>query len=102
MCTRTNEIHQLSMDGEVLQTYKGEANGGADVGNFVSCALSIRSKWLYAVTDKGYILSFATATGSLESSMQICNGYAFGLSHHPHRNLIATYGNDGYVRLWKA
>lgn len=102
MCTRTDAIYQLAMDGEVLRTYKAETSSGAAVGNFVFCSPSMRNKWLYAVTDKGYILSFSMATGSLESSMQICNGYAFGLAHHPHRNLIATYGSDGYVRLWKA
>ncbi|KAF1772168.1 G-protein beta WD-40 repeat [Phytophthora cactorum] len=89
ICTRTSEMLRVSM-------------GGEKVGNFVACTLSMRGKWLYGVTDKGFIVSFAAASGELETSMQICNADAFGVAHHPHRNIVATYGSDRYVRLWKA
>ncbi|GAB9467310.1 Wd40 repeat-containing protein smu1, partial [Globisporangium polare] len=71
------------------------------MGVYVACALSSRGKWLYGVTDSEYILSYATATAALESSMQTSNGDAFGVAHHPHRNIVATFGSDGYVRMWK-
>ncbi|RLN95171.1 hypothetical protein BBJ28_00014793, partial [Nothophytophthora sp. Chile5] len=102
LCTRTSEMFQISMEGEVLLTFKGDALNEKKVGNFVACTLSMRGKWLYGVTDKGFLLSFSTTTGMLESTLQICNGDAFGIAHHPHRNLVATFGNDRYVRLWKA
>jgi WD40 repeat-containing protein SMU1 len=102
ICTRTSDMHRLSMGGEVLLTYKGDPLGDKKVGNFVACTLSMRGKWLYGVTDKGFIASFAAATGELETSIQICNADAFGIAHHPHRNIVATYGSDRYVRLWKA
>ncbi|OWZ18737.1 hypothetical protein PHMEG_0007122 [Phytophthora megakarya] len=102
ICTRTSDMHRVSMGGEVLQTYKGDPLNDKKIGNFVACSLSMRGKWLYGVTDKGFIASFTVATGELEMSMQICNADAFGVTHHPHRNIIATYGSDRYVRLWKA
>lgn len=95
-------MFMLSMDGDVLQTFKGDSINETKVGNFVSSALSMRGKWLYGVTDKGYLLSFTAATGVFETSMQISNGDVYGVTHHPYRNMIATFSNDGYVRLWKA
>ncbi|KAL7680773.1 putative WD40/YVTN repeat-like-containing domain superfamily, apoptotic protease-activating factor 1 [Plasmopara halstedii] len=102
VCTRTSAMLRMSMKGDVLMTYKGDPFNERKVGNFVACTLSMRAKWLYGVTDKGYLVSFAAASGHLESSMQICNADAIGIAHHPHRNIIATYGSDRYVRLWKA
>eukprot|EP00644_Phytophthora_capsici_P011494 jgi/Phyca11/529034/estExt2_fgenesh1_pm.C_PHYCAscaffold_370069 len=102
ICTRTSDMLRVSMGGETVLSYKGDPFNDKKVGNFVSCTLSMRGKWLYGVTDKGFIVSFAAATGELETSMQICNADAFGIAHHPHRNIVATYGSDRYVRLWKA
>ncbi|RMX62651.1 hypothetical protein KXD40_003678 [Peronospora effusa] len=102
LCTRTSDMYRVSMEGDVVWTYRGDPLDEKKVGNFVACTLSMRGKWLYGVTDKGFIVSFDAATGELETSMQICNADAFGITHHPHRNLVATYGSDRYVRLWKA
>uniref|UniRef100_M4BA10 WD40 repeat-containing protein SMU1 n=1 Tax=Hyaloperonospora arabidopsidis (strain Emoy2) TaxID=559515 RepID=M4BA10_HYAAE len=102
MCTRASDMYRVSMAGDVVTTYKGDPFEDKKVGNFVACTLSMRGKWLYGVTDKGFIVSFTAATGELESSLQICNADAFGIAHHPYRNIVATYGSDRRVRLWKA
>uniref|UniRef100_K3WH88 WD40 repeat-containing protein SMU1 n=1 Tax=Globisporangium ultimum (strain ATCC 200006 / CBS 805.95 / DAOM BR144) TaxID=431595 RepID=K3WH88_GLOUD len=102
LCTRSNAMFLLGMDGEPLLTYKVDPIQETAMGNFVGCALSSRAKWLYGVTDKGHMLCYATATAALEMSLQVTNGDAFGVAHHPHRNLVATFGSDGYVRMWKA
>jgi|UPI00043FDC87 WD40 repeat-containing protein SMU1 len=95
-------MHMVSTEGELLATYKTDANNEHEVGNFVDCTVSPRGKLLYGVTDTGYLLAFAIESGSLEATVQVTNGAALGIEHHPHRNLVATFGGDGYVRLWKA
>lgn len=102
VCTRTTRMVLVGMDGEPLLTFKVDPLNEAKMGVFVACALSARGKWLYGVTDRGYLLCYAMETAALETSMQISNGDAFGVVHHPHRNLVATLGSDGYVRMWKA
>ncbi|TDH68059.1 hypothetical protein CCR75_004196 [Bremia lactucae] len=102
ICTRTSSMLRVSKEGKVLLTYKGDPLDENKSGHFVACTLSMHGKWLYGVTDKGFVVSFATKTGEHEMAMQICNADAFGIAHHPHRNIVATFGSDRYVRLWKA
>ncbi|KAJ0408675.1 hypothetical protein ATCC90586_007701 [Pythium insidiosum] len=102
VCTRSGVMHLMSMTGELVRSFKTDANNEAEVGNFVDCVVSPRTKYVYGATDTGYLLAFSLEDGSLEETTQIANGSSLGLVHHPHRNLLATFGNDGYVRMWKA
>jgi WD40 repeat-containing protein SMU1 len=93
----------VSLEGEVIQTFKSDAIvQEKETGNFVACAISPRKKWLYGLTDKGFLMCFSISQGTLEHSLHVSLKDVYGLSHHPHRNVIATFGNDGYVRLWRA
>lgn len=102
VCTRTHRMFLVTMDGEPLRTFAVDPVNEAKLGVFVGCALSARGKWLYGITDRGYVQCYATETAALESTLQVSNSDAFGVVHHPHRNMVATFGSDGYVRLWKA
>ncbi|KAI9915021.1 hypothetical protein PsorP6_007945 [Peronosclerospora sorghi] len=102
LCTRTTDMYRVSMGGELVRTYTSDPEKDGKQGNFVACTLSMRGKWLYGVTDKGLLVTFAVPSGQVEASMPICTAEATGIVHHPSRNLVATYGTDRYVRLWKA
>ncbi|KDO23353.1 hypothetical protein SPRG_11666 [Saprolegnia parasitica CBS 223.65] len=102
LCTRSNALHLINFHGDSLRAFVDPFESIEPKGDFVGAVLSPKSTFLYGLTEKGYVLCFTLATGTLEHAMQVCNGEVFGIAHHPHRNVLATYGNDGYVRLWSA
>ena len=55
---------------------------------------------------------FDSLTGQLENVLEICDSASggtgdgarcevIGVSHHPHRNLIASITDDGTLKTWK-
>jgi WD40 repeat-containing protein SMU1 len=45
--------------------------------------------------------TFDVKGGQLESILQVSATTVASIVHHPHRNLIATIGDSGKVKLWK-
>ena len=39
--------------------------------------------------------------GRLEHLIKAHDRAVIGVAHHPHRNLLATWSEDGVCRLWK-
>lgn len=100
VCTRSTSMYLVNMDLIVNRTYTIDGIYGSSHGIFVSASLSLFGSFLYGLTDKGYLVCFDTKKGTVESVTQVSKEEPFGLCFHPHRNVLATYGTDGYVRLW--
>lgn len=85
------------------QVVKTMTSGKATGGDFVGACLSPRGEWLNCLGEDGILYSFAVAPGRLENYLDVVEGKgAIGLTHHPHRNLVATWTVDGSVKVWKA
>lgn len=117
--SRSPRLYLLSLStGQVLRTYTHGKE--PNVADFRYATLSSSGKWLYGVAEDGsiYIFNFAngnleTNTSSFSSSTGITttttgegginpwhNRTILGVAHHPHQNRIATWSDDGTVKMW--
>ncbi|CAM9091239.1 unnamed protein product, partial [Phaeothamnion confervicola] len=100
VCARLNMAHLYSLTGQLLRSY---STGKAVGGDLVCARPSPRGKWVYACGEDGILYCFAAETGELDRTLTVTapDMEVAGLAHHPHRNMLATFGAEGILKLWK-
>lgn len=77
------------------------AGGGGGAPNIITCELSPRGDFLYCIDRAGRLHALNTSTGESEATLLCHEGRTpYGLAHHPHRNLVATFASDASLRTW--
>ena len=95
--SRTTTIEWLSLSGTLLQTWTIEDMKGVVVDG----VLSNHGKFLYVLTETGWIWTLSVPAGIVQHTLQVSAKEVYGMQHHPRRNLVCTYGMDAHVRFWK-
>lgn len=108
VCTKSPNAQIITLKGQVVKTYsctkKEMVASGAMVdkpADIVCSTLSPRGDYLYCVTEDSTLFAFNLTLGTLENTLKLHEKDTIGVTHHPHRNLLASFGDDGTLKLWK-
>jgi WD40 repeat-containing protein SMU1 len=96
VCSKAATVHLMALSGQLLRTFDAPQLSA----DFVHCAVSPRGEWLYCAGSDNQLHCFETGTGKLEHSLKVSDKDLIGASHHPYRNIVATWAFDGLLRLW--
>lgn len=98
VCNRSNTLYIMNMQGQVLKTF---TNGLEEKGEFICCTFSPKGNYIYALTENSLLCCFNVKENKLEATIQAHEQDIIGVAHHPFQNLIATFAEDGLLKLWK-
>ena len=57
---------------------------------------------MHCVAEDSHLYCFEVKEGKLQHLQRAHEKDAIGLAIHPHRNLVATWSDDGTLKMWRS
>lgn len=98
VCNRSPNVYIMSLTGQLVQTL---SSGKREGGDFITAAVSGQGQWIHAVAEDSQLYCFEVGEGKLQHLLKAHEKDVIGLAMHPHRTLVATWADDGTLKLWR-
>ena len=99
VCNRSSSVHVMTLGGELVQTL---SSGKREGGDFVATCVSPLGGWVHCLGEDSHLYTFEVKEGKLQHLLKCHEKDCIGLCIHPHRNLVATWSEDGTLKLWRS
>eukprot|EP01104_Vermistella_antarctica_P009849 TRINITY_DN257_c1_g2_i1.p1 TRINITY_DN257_c1_g2~~TRINITY_DN257_c1_g2_i1.p1 ORF type:complete len:553 (+),score=158.85 TRINITY_DN257_c1_g2_i1:82-1740(+) len=99
VCNSSSTLFIINLRGQLIRSMSANIQG---IKEFVHCCPSPRGMFIHAVGEDMRMHSFDVKSGECEQSLKVSEKQLIGVAHHPHTNLVATWGDDNVLKLWKA
>jgi WD40 repeat-containing protein SMU1 len=99
IANRTATAYVTTAQGQVV---KSMSSGKKVGGDFTAAALSPKGTYAYCAGEDGVVYAFHLGRGDLESFVKVGEKEVIGVAHHPHRNVVVTFGDEGVLKVWRA
>ncbi len=97
VCNRSPTIYLMTLAGETVQTLTS-----AKPVDFVRAVVSAQGGWVHGIGEDGTLHCFELKEGKERHTLKAHEKDAIGVAIHPHRNLVATWSDEGTMRLWRS
>ena len=78
------------------------SSGKREGGDFVQFCVSPQGGLIHGVAEDNYLYSFNLRESKLDHLMRVHDKDVIGLCIHPFRNLLATWSDEGTLKLWRS
>ena len=98
ICNRSPTVYITTLTGELVRVFSSGKHAG---GDFVKCTVSPTGRFIHCVAEDSHLYTFDASNGKLQHLRRVHEKVPIGLCLHPHRNILATWSDEGLLKLWK-
>ena len=98
VCNRSPTLYIMTIGGQLVQSF---SSGKREGGDFVACCTSAQGGWVHCIAEDAHLYSFEVKEGKLQHLLKAHDKDPIGMAIHPHRNLVASWSDDGTLKLWR-